>query len=189
MKKIFTAKRIRIALFSILFLFINCEKEPLKITKVDYCEFFDSKGVCINFLSDKNTYEIQMPKSYRMDTWDNFSNFLYFKSKKTPGFVLKFNRKFTHTEKKKIMETYKAYFEFKEISGRVEGVEFGDDWIGSFQYLGSMLKERQRSRKEEKAYPFLYTIFPANLKFSYASEYFSGQIEMEIDLKLNKTEE
>jgi hypothetical protein len=176
MKKIFFI----IILFSSLY----CSKEPLKLTKVEACEFFDSTGKCKKFLTEKYLYEIQVSKNFRMQNWENLSNYLYFESKNTPGFVLHFNRKFTFTEKKKILETYKAYYQFKEISGRVEGFEIGDDWIGSFQYLGSILKERQRAKKEEKNYPFLYTVFPAHLKFLYTSDYFSGEIDLEFDLKI-----
>ncbi|MCX7998063.1 MAG: hypothetical protein N3A69_03805 [Leptospiraceae bacterium] len=158
----------------------------MKVDQFQLCEFFDTQGKCKRELSSLQEYSITLSKTVQIPTWDALGNYLYFQEKITPGFILHFNRKPTHIERKKILETFKAYYQFAGISGEMAGFEFGENWIGSFDYLGSMLKERQRSRKEEKSYPFLTNLFPAKLKFLYESEYFSGESEIEINLKLNR---
>lgn len=167
---------------------LSCTQEPLKIQKFQLCEFFDSKGICKKELSKLQEISLSLKKETKLETWEALGNYLYFQKKITPGFILQFNRKPTHQERKKILETYKAYYQFAGISGELAGFEFGENWIGSFDYLGSMLKERQRSRKEEKSYPFLTNVFPAKLKFLYECEYFNGENELEINLNIAKEE-
>lgn len=170
-----------------LFAFVlgNCSREPLKVEKVLACGYFDSLGECKEPISEKKLYEISIPRASRMETWNALANHLYFKTKQTPGFVVYFNRKFSLEEKQIIRESYKAYYEFSESTGKVEGFEMGENWIGSFQYLGSILKDRQREKKEDKSYPVLNSIFPAQLIFRFTSDVFQGETSTEINLNLN----
>lgn len=175
--------------FILLFLFaFSCNKEPLVVKKLFLCELFDEKGNCKKEIKNHQEYTLILRKETKIENWEALGNFLYFQERITPGFVIYFNRKPTHLERKKILETYKAYYQFAGISGKLEGFEFGRDWIGSFDYLGTMLKERQRSKKEEKSYPLLTSVFPAKIKFLYESEFFNGEVEFEINLNLKKEE-
>ena len=85
-------------------------------------------------------------------------------------------------------KTYKANYSFYGSSGHVEGLDIGEDWIGSFQYLGSIIKDRQRLFKEEKNYPKIELLFPANLKFTFESELAKGDITTELNVNLQYKE-
>jgi len=173
-----------ISLVVVCFL-IACQKEQLIIKEIQLCEYFTSDGNCKQPLNVNHTYEIKIPKSKKIDTWETLSNYLYFHSRETPGFIIKFNRKFTLSELEIIKKSYKSYYEFSGYKGKVEGVEFGEDWIGSFQYLGSIIKDRQKERNELKNYISISNMFPAKLKFEFYSDLFSSKTETEINIKLN----
>lgn len=173
-------------LLLLLMLITSCKIEPLTITKFQLCEFFDNQGVCKKEISNPQEYSILIPKDFKLETWDNLGNYLYFQKKITPGFLIQFNRSPSHKERKKILETYKAYYRFAELRGELAGFEFGETWIGSFDYLGSMIKDLQRIQKQEKSYPFLTNLFPTSLKFLYESEYFSGEAEFNINLTISR---
>ncbi len=178
-------KLYKLYILELIFLF-SCTEEPLKINKFQPCEFFNNKGICKQELSNPHNYTLTLEKNTFINSWETLGNYLYFQKKITPGFILQLNRKPTHKERKKIVETYKAYYQFAGISGEFSGFEFSENWIGSFDYLGTMIKERQRSRKEEKLYPFLGNLFPAKIKFLYECEYFKGESELEINLTLTR---
>jgi hypothetical protein len=165
------------------FLF-SCAKEDLKINSVELCEYFNSEGICKETLNKNHTYTVIIPKGKRIETWEALSNHLYFKSRQTPGILIRFNRKFTPSEKKEIYSTYFASFDFQETIGKVEGQEIGEDWIGSFQYLGSMLKEKLKSKNELGNYPNPGNIFPIEVKYHYESSLFNGDISFKVNLKL-----
>ncbi len=158
--------------------------KELNIQEVILCDNFKSDGTCLEKKEKNHSYEIQVPVSQKVDSWEKFGNYLYFHARETPGFLIKFNRKFTVSERIKLKNTYRVVFHFAGTEGHVEGLEIGDDWIGSFQYLGSMIKERQRALGLEKKSPDLKTLFPANLKYVYKSELFSGEIETNINLTI-----
>ena len=52
---------------------------------------------------------------------------MYFHSRQTPGFIVRFNRKFTMTEKELIHKSYKTNYTFYGSSGVVEGFEVRQD--------------------------------------------------------------
>ncbi|MBE7410891.1 MAG: hypothetical protein L6Q54_04245 [Leptospiraceae bacterium] len=165
----------------------NFQPKELNIQEVILCDNFRSDGTCLEKKEKNHTYEILIPATQKIDSWEKLGNFLYFHARETPGFLLKFNRRFTVSEKIRLKNSYRSIFRFSGIEGKVEGLEIGDDWIGSFQYLGSMLKERQRALKLEKSYPDLKTLFPADLKYTYKSELFTGEIETKISLVIKFT--
>ncbi len=164
--------------------FVYCSREPLKIQKAELCEYFNSLGECKESMSQKTNYDVKISRGKRMETWNQVANHLYFQTKQTPGFIIHFNRNFSLEEKQILRNSYVAYYEFSESTGKVEGVEFGENWIGSFQYLGSIIKDRQKEKKEDKSYPTLNSIFPATLIFRYKSDLFQGELSSEINLNL-----
>lgn len=178
----------RIILFS-LFIFLSCKEAELKIRSIELCEFFSSEGICKEKLDATHEYNLTISKNKTFENWEAVSNYLYFHSRQTPGFIVRFNRKFTIMELQKLKNSYKANYEFYGSSGIVEGLEIGEDWVGSFQYLGSILKDRQRKFKENKNFPYLESVFPSSIKFNFFSDYGEGKIETEINLKFTKKEE
>jgi hypothetical protein len=164
--------------------FVYCSREPLKIQNAELCEYFNSAGECKESMSSKTNYEVKFPRTKKLENWNQLANHLYFQTKQTPGFIIRFNRNFSLEEKQILRNSYVAYYEFSESTGKVEGVEFGENWIGSFQYLGSIIKDRQREKKEDKLYPTINSLFPATLTFRYKSDLFQGELSSEINLNL-----
>jgi hypothetical protein len=165
-----------------------CKPPELKVTSIELCENFNSEGVCREKLEKEHTYNIQVNRTKKFETWESFSNYLYFHSRQTPGFIIRFNRKFTLTEKDLLRKTYKAKYEFYGHSGNVEGFEIGEDWAGSFQYLGSIVKDRQRFFKEDKNFPYMENVFPSAVKFYFDSALAQGGIVTEINVNLKYNE-
>ncbi|HRG44596.1 MAG TPA: hypothetical protein PLX69_01260 [Leptospiraceae bacterium] len=175
--------------FLFLLLTVNyCKPPELKVLSIELCENFSSEGVCREKLSNAHTYNIVIDRAKKFESWEALSNYMYFHSRQTPGFIVRFNRKFTLTEKEILHKTYKANYSFYGSSGHVEGLDIGEDWIGSFQYLGSVIKDRQRLFKEEKNYPKIELLFPANLKFTFESGLAKGDITTELNVNLQYKE-
>ncbi len=178
---------------SIIFIFtflavILCKPPELKVSSIELCENFNSEGICREKLEKAHTYNLSITRSKKFENWESLSNYMYFHSRQTPGFIVRFNRKFTMTEKEILHKTYKARYEFYGSSGHMEGFEVGEDWVGSFQYLGSIIKDRQRLFKEDRSFPYMETLFPASLKFSFDSSLGKGDIATEINVILQYTE-
>lgn len=173
-----------------LFLFVanNCKPEELKITSIELCENFNNDGVCREKLDNSHTYNITIDRNKKFESWEALSNYMYFHSRQTPGFIVRLNRKLTMTEKEQLHKTYRASYEFYGSNGPVEGFELGEDWIGSFQYLGSIIKDRQRHFKEEKNYPYMETLFPASVRFSFDSSLIKGNTSVEVNVVLRYQE-
>lgn len=179
-------KKILIVLF--VTLLFNCTQKDLTVEKMELCENFDSYGICKEPLEKDHLFTIRVDKTKKFETWYSLSNYLYFHSRQTPGFILRFNRQFTPGERDKIKKNYKAYYNFKDSKGEMEGFEIGDDWVGSFQYLGSMLKERQKEKGEDKNFPYVNNVFPADLEFKYWSDSFRGDVKLKINLVIENKE-
>lgn len=181
-----------IKLILLFFIFLvevtACKPTELKITSIELCENFGSDGICREKLESEHTYNVKVNRPKKFETWEALGNYLYFTSRQTPGFIVRFNRKFTLSEKELLHKTYKSNYEFYGSIGHVEGFELGDNWVGSFQYLGSILKDRQRLFKEDKNFPYLENVFPSSLKFSFDSALVRGKVTTEINLKLNHNE-
>ena len=184
--------RFSMSLFPMIFIIFvgvtDCNPPELKITSIELCENFNSEGICREPLQKAHTYNLTIVRSKKFETWESLSNYMYFHSRQTPGFIVRFNRKFTLTEKEILHKTYKANYSFYGSSGHVEGLDIGEDWIGSFQYLGSVIKDRQRLFKEEKNYPKIELLFPANLKFTFESGLAKGDITTELNVNLQYKE-
>lgn len=173
----------------IIFLFIlfgfSCSKPDLKINEIVLCDNFNSDGTCKEPLQNNHLYQINFPLSKNINTWEKMANYMYFTTRQTPGLIIKFNRNFTVKEKKSIHDTFKATYNFKDSIGYMEGLEIGENFIGVFNYLGAMVKKRQKELKQENSYPYPTVVFPAKLIFFYHAENFKGNTEMTVDIKLN----
>ncbi|PJZ68389.1 hypothetical protein CH373_05830 [Leptospira perolatii] len=173
-------KSVSFVLLSILFL--NCEPGQLAIDKVELCDYFTRDGVCREATEINKKYQIEIPNQKKPQTWEDLSNYLYFHARETPGFILRTNRKFTPEEKKELKESYFAMYDFAGERGKMEGLEMGEDWIGSFNYLGTMIKQKQKKENKLKSFPYETSLFPANLEFFWSSKLFTGSTKTKINL-------
>jgi hypothetical protein len=147
---------------------INSNESALKVVSVDLCDNFDQVVHCIEPKSNTGTIFLK-PTSTRKErlTWLDFSNYLYFTARETPGFVITFSRPFSDLEAKEIKSYYVAYLSLNGVRERMEGFEMGRDRIASFHYLGALLKEVKRKQGEEKAIPDLEKLGTILLQFEY----------------------
>ncbi len=167
-------------LVSLIFLIFFCKQEDLKIKKIELCEYFNSSGECKKELSEFHTYNFVI-KEKKITTWEELANSMYFHSRETPGFIIRFNRSFTAEEKIDFKRKYNAEYSFSSVEGKMEGFEIGENWIGSFQYLGSIIKQRQKKFKllEKK---ISKNLFPADLNMKFQINEFEGEIKTNINL-------
>ncbi|MEM7180513.1 MAG: hypothetical protein AAF518_06350 [Spirochaetota bacterium] len=175
--------------FTLLFSLFSCRPEELKVLKVSHCENFNSSGKCTQASSIKKQYRITIAADKEVKTWLELANYMYFHSRQTPGLIIRFNRKFTLTEMQSLKRSLRIYYDFAGSRGKVEGVEVGENWIGIFQYLGAMLREKIRQEERENDRIKLEKIFPVSLKFIYTSEMFQGERETDINVVLEKVED
>lgn len=175
--------------FSILLLsifLVSCKHQELKIESTIPCEYSYSDGICDTKLSLKKEYTVTLTKDSRIDTYSQLSNYLYFKSRYSAGFILKFNRRLVLPEKEILKSTYKVYYNYLGNYGLVDGLEMGDDYVYSYIYLGTLLLEKQKEKREEsKNFPKSSTLnFP--IEFRYKSELFEGVVQTEQEIKIIK---
>lgn len=166
--------------------FWACQPQPLQIESFQFCDNFNSLGDCTEPIEQNHTYKVIIPADKFPGNWDELCNYLYFHSRETPGFLLHFNRKFTPSEEKSLRRNYLAEFQFRDVSGEMEGFEIGDNWIASFQYLGSMVREFQKKEGMLQRYPFPEQVFPADLEFHYSSSEFDEKKTTRINLQLER---
>ncbi|EMG09873.1 hypothetical protein LEP1GSC151_3477 [Leptospira interrogans serovar Grippotyphosa str. LT2186] len=131
------------------------------------CDHFNRVGECLEPVERNHHYKIEIPNHKKPDTWEKFSNYLYFHARETPGFLIRFNRKLTPSESKMIKDSYYATMSFSGTVERMEGFEMGEDWVGSFQYLGSIIKEKLK--KKIASLPFLIQILSFRRKWNLDS--------------------
>jgi len=168
------------------FSLIGCSVQELKIQEIIPCEYSTQEGICEIPINGKKEYSIIIPKDSKIETWNQLSNFIYFKSRISTGFIIKFNRPFLLNEKEIILSTYKSSYNFNGIYGTIEGFDMGDDTIYSFVYLGNLLKEKQKEKKEDQK-PFgKFQSLPFQIILSFKSELFSGEIETNQEIKVTK---
>ena len=138
-------------LFLCLFVLLSCEKEipkELTIKHIELCDNFDANVNCIEPKLKNGIVKLKPTVSKKeIQTWENFSNYLYFTARETPGFVVTFSRQLTESEKKLFSTHYAAYLSLDGVREKMEGFEIGKDKIASFHYLGSLLKEVKREKK------------------------------------------
>ncbi|MCB1156663.1 MAG: hypothetical protein H7A25_13905 [Leptospiraceae bacterium] len=170
--------------FILLLSYFSCKQGKLEISQTVYCDNITSEGECKETTGDKKLYKIVLPGPKENETWENFSNYLYFHSRETPGIILRFNRSLSLTEQELLRKSFKVYYHFNGSRGKVEGVEFGENWVGMFQYLGSIILKKMREQNEEKTVPKIEKVFPAKLSFYYESALFKGKADMSIDMQM-----
>ncbi|WP_411822664.1 hypothetical protein [Leptospira sp. 'Mane'] len=149
------------------------------------CDNYDAKVLCIEPKEKIGTVFIPRTENKREETsWENFSNYLYFKVRETPGFLLTFERDFTPDERSSIRKEYVAYIRLNGVRERMEGFEMGERTIASFHYLGALLKEEKRHTGESKKKVNLDQGLGLILEFEYQlPEDKKGQLIREIDLR------
>ncbi|TGJ98554.1 hypothetical protein EHQ53_02195 [Leptospira langatensis] len=158
-----------------------CEPTVLSVSKVELCDYFTRDGACKEPTVLNKKYSVDIPNAKKPQTWEDLGNYLYFHARETPGFILRMNRKMSPEERKNIKETYFAMYEFSGVRGKMEGFEMGEDWIGSFNYLGSMVKEKQKVENRLGQYPYETSLFPTDLEFTWSAKGFSGSTKTRID--------
>ncbi len=173
-------------ILSSLFLLAGCNIQELKITEVLPCEYSLQNGECEILLKEKKEYSVMIPKDSKIESWNQLSNYIYFKSRISTGFIIKFNRPLLFKEKEIILSSYKSFYNYNGSYGSVDGLDFGDDYIYSFIYLGNLLKDKQKEKKEDnKSFgKFQNLSFPVTL--SYKSDLFSGELQTSQDIKVTK---
>lgn len=158
-----------------------CEPAVLSVNNVELCDYFTRDGVCREPSPLNKKYSVDIPNAKKPNTWEELGNYLYFHARETPGFVLRMNRRMSPEERKQIQETYFAMYEFAGVKGKMEGFEIGEDWIGSFNYLGSMVKEKQKKENRLGQYPYETSVFPTDLEFTWSAKGIKGSTKTKID--------
>ncbi|WP_426620691.1 complement regulator-acquiring protein LcpA [Leptospira interrogans serovar Hebdomadis] len=176
--------KINILFFFLVYflLFGCCAPSRLEIVSVILCDHFNRVGECLEPVEKNHHYKIEIPNHKKTDTWEKFSNYLYFHARETPGFLIRFNRKLTPSESKMIKDSYYATMSFSGTVERMEGFEMGEDWVGSFQYLGSIIKEKLKKENRFSSFPYTNSIFPAEVEFRFNSSLFEGEEKTKINL-------
>jgi hypothetical protein len=140
----------------------------LTVTNIELCDNFDSH---VNCTEPKPKSGVVLIKGTILGkeklNWENFANYLYFTARETPGFVITFSRPFTNEERKSLETNYSAYLTLDGIREKMEGFEIGENKIASFHYLGAILKEVKRHKKEEKQPTNLNSLGTLLLQFEY----------------------
>ncbi len=177
--------------FIIIFIFLiiglfKCNTNELKIDSINPCEFVNESGNCESPLIDKKEYSYQITKDLKVDNMNQLSNYLYFKSRVSSGFIIKFNRPFLYEELDEIKSTFKVYYNFSGTTGKIENVEYGNDYIYSYVYIGTILREKNKEKKEDlkNIGKSLNLSFPG--VFSYESSLFKGNINTNQEININK---
>lgn len=173
-------KNVKLISLSLL-VFAACEPTVLSVSNVELCDYFTRDGVCREPSPLNKKYSVDIPNAKKPNTWEELGNYLYFHARETPGFVLRMNRRMSPEERKQIQETYFAMYEFAGVKGKMEGFEIGEDWIGSFNYLGSMVKEKQKKENRLGQYPYETSIFPTDLEFTWSAKGIKGSTKTKID--------
>lgn len=175
-------KEILIIIIILSFCFMNCTGE-LEVSNIQICDLFNSQGKCKEPWSDQKEYKVEFPVNKKIQTWENLSHHLYFNARETPGLVVQWNRTFTKEEKEKFSSKSECYgiYQFYGHRGKMEGKEIGNDWMGFFQYLGTILEEERKASGKWKDDYYLKELFPANLELGFHC----NQIETLVPLKIN----
>lgn len=160
----------------------NCYPSRLEVATFTLCDHFNRAGECLEPAEKNRHYKVEIPNNRKPDTWEKFANYLYFHARETPGFIVRFNRKLTPSEAKTIKDSYYATVSLSGSVERMEGFEMGDDWVGSFQYLGSMIKDKLKKENRLSSFPYTNTLFPAEVEFRFNSSLFEGGEKTKINL-------
>lgn len=168
----------------LLSLGISCSQE-LKLESFQACDYFTSQGICKEPWEVKKTYKVDPTLSTKpLLTWENLSQYLYFTARETPGFVLYANRSFTETERAKLRANCSAEVEFRGTRYHMEGREIGYNFVGFFQYLGSIIAEDTKKTGINKDKILTELLFPAELIFYWNCNSETGVKKLWINLLL-----
>ncbi|ASV10579.1 Uncharacterized protein XB16_2118 [Leptospira santarosai] len=159
-----------------------CSPVQLEIASVTLCDHFNRVGECLEPVEKNHHYKVEIPHVKKPDTWEKFANYLYFHARETPGFLVRFNRKLTPSESRAIRDSYYATMSLSGTVERMEGFEMGEDWIGSFQYLGSIIKDKLKKENRLGSYPYTNMVFPAEVEFRFDSSLFEGGEKTKINV-------
>ncbi len=181
-------KRFCIYIFLICFLLftINCkESQTLKIKQVELCDNYDQEVNCIQPVPAHGIVKLKPTSNSReKESWENFSNYLYFTARETPGFVITFSRPLSELEKSHFRNNYSAYLSVDGVREKMEGFEIGENKIASFHYLGSILKDAKRQKKIQNQKPDLTKDGHFLLQFEFEAPMIDrGSIQREIQLE------
>jgi hypothetical protein len=127
-----------------LFMNSNCGRPVVK--EVELCDLFRSDGSCSEPVDSRREFRIPIPKNKNIRTWEDFSHYLYFTVRETPGLIVRFDRQFSDSERNDLRENCVGVYELFGKFHHMEGKEVGKNWVGGFQYLGTILEEEAKSR-------------------------------------------
>ncbi|WCL48027.1 hypothetical protein [Leptospira sp. GIMC2001] len=177
---------------TILFLLVfqltmsNCNRE-LAMDHFQVCDLFDNQGKCTEPWDKTKTYQLRIPANKKLKTWEDLSHFLYFQARETPGIVIYWNRDFTESEKKEFKsKNCHGVFVFYGRKIEMEGKEIGDNWMGFFHYLGTILEEEMKHRGRWTKEIYLSEVFPAPMEIGFHCGDKSFMTSTEIDLSIIK---
>ncbi len=173
--------------FLLFFQLFSCvdRSTELKVINSQLCDNYDREASCIEPKDKIGDIELTHTNSKKeLKSWEAFGNYLYFTARETPGFVLTFSRELTPSEVSSIKLNYSAYIRLDGIREKMEGFEISKNHIASFHYLGSLLKEVKRHRKEDQKKTDLEELGVLLLQFEYflpSGE--TGTLQREVKLK------
>lgn len=167
-----------------MFSFVNCFHSDLKVENIVLCDNFTLDGKCVEEIKGEKTYNITVPSGKRVDTWDELTTFMLHNLRIKPGFIIKFNRNFTPSERKSLIVSYKAAYYFWDSRGTMEDIEIGKNRITSKEYLSDIIKYRQLEKANLYLPIELKEIFPVEIKFYYFSDLVNGEIPFKINLNI-----
>ncbi|MCU0825187.1 MAG: hypothetical protein MUF77_11160 [Leptospira sp.] len=133
-----------------------------------FCDNFDRKLNCTEPRTSNDQIYLDRSQFKKMNpTWEDFSNFLYFTARETPGFIIQFDHRISGMEKEEIKREYQAKLTWLSTTERMEGFSLGDSSLASFHYLGALMKEEFRNQKIDKLPMNLESLGKLSLVYEY----------------------
>jgi hypothetical protein len=165
-------------------LILSCSRDLL-VEKFEVCDLFSNQGICKEPWKEKKIYLISIPSEKNLKTWEDLSHYLYFKARETPGVLIHWNRDLNEDERKSMRgKNCIGVYQFLNINGEMEGKETGSNWVGFFQYLGTILEEERKSSNKWTHKIQLDEIFPAKLSLGFKCNNFQHLEPLIIDIKI-----
>jgi hypothetical protein len=162
----------------------GCTKDLL-VEKFEICDLFDNNGICKEPWKEKKIYLISIPSEKNLKTWEDLSHHLYFKARETPGVLIHWNRDLNEDERKSMQgKDCIGVYQFLNTSGIMEGKEIGSNWVGFFQYLGTILEEERKTSKKWTHKIQLDEIFPAKLSLGFKCNNIQHLEPLIVDIKI-----
>lgn len=132
----------------ISFYLIYCNFLPYSIKSVQLCDLWDSHGFCKEpWKNHTKIYKIPKEAVPKIKTNKDLTNYLYFNLKETPGILVYFTRELSFSEWQiESSDNCRFFYIFQDKKYPMEGFEFKKNFIGGFQYLGSILEKEWKSK-------------------------------------------